>query len=51
MHPCEEDERVCDELVKGDVLVELYDIIQWRLSGEGDQTPADRKEDQGDVEV
>ena len=51
VEPAEEENRPGDEFVEGDVLVELNDAVQGRLSAERDQRAADREEDQGDVEV
>ena len=51
MYPCEEDNRVSDKLVEVDVLVELDDAVEGRLSQQRDQRPADGENKDGDVEM
>ena len=51
MHPCEKNDRPCDQLMEGNVLIELDDAIQGCLSEKGDQRPADGEQNDGDIEV
>ena len=49
--PGEEDDGPGDELVEGDVLVELDDAVEWCLASEGDECSAHWKEDEGNVDM
>jgi len=49
--PGEEKNRPGDQLVEGDVLVELDDPVQGRLAGQRDERSADGEQDEGDVDV
>ena len=49
--PRKEDDGPCRRDVEGDVLVELDDAVERRLSGQRDESPADGEEDEGDVDM
>lgn len=51
MDPREEDDGPGDKLVEGDVLVELDDAVEGRLTGQGDEGPADGEEDECDINM
>lgn len=45
------DDRPGGSLVEGDVLVERNDVIQGCLTQQGDEVPANREQDEGDVDM
>ena len=51
MHGCEEDDRPCGGLVKGDVLVERNDMVEGCAAEEGDKVAADGEKDEDDVDM
>lgn len=51
VRPGEEDDGPGDELVEGDVLVELYNAVQGSLTGQRDERAADGEQDHCNVEV
>lgn len=51
VNPAEEEDRPGNGNVEGDVLVELNNAVQWRLTSQGDEGPAHGEQNHGNVEV
>lgn len=49
--PREEDDGPCRGDVEGDILVELDDSVERRLSSQGDERSANREKNEGDIDV